>query len=545
MTTRISIVLLAAALLPCLQLQAQNINQSVEVTNDYVSRFSDFQKQGTSLQVPDSLYVFDYDFDYTVFETPYKGSYDFSPYRIQVTPMPRPYDGSRMLLRAGAGYTLHPVLDFVWQPIAEKDLSLSVFGGIGGYAGRYVRNSAALPATSGYDLSSRLGVSVLNIRPMVRLSGTLAYEGMFQGSGELDGDQNFGLHSILAQGAIASRDRAENHLKYEIGAGYRHSGDAGFLRGASGRASEDNVRVNLSAGPILQQKYSILLDAAFELNTLNQKLGTIFLSKQVAILGSFRPHVDFLLGPVHLDAGVRIDYTSSTVGEMWTLVPDVTARLAVLGAALELYAGVGGGQRISNLYEQRQLNHFACMSTAAGSVSRDRLRLRAGIEGHVDARLHYALEAGAVAANSVPLAAFRDVLSTDYSAFYGSAFASWKTERVELDGTLCYTHIRRYVAVDAWSPAPLTADLRFRYNWLQRAYAGAFLEAASQRKWLGAADMADIAGYANLGLTGEWRFDSRWSVWAEAGNLLGMAVERMPGYIEKGPYLTVGLGFKL
>ena len=44
-------------------LAAQNINQSVQVTNDYVTRFADFQKLGPSLQVPDSLYRFDYDFD--------------------------------------------------------------------------------------------------------------------------------------------------------------------------------------------------------------------------------------------------------------------------------------------------------------------------------------------------------------------------------------------------------------------------------------------------------------------------------------------------
>jgi hypothetical protein len=62
-------------------LAAQNINQSVQVTNDYVTRFADFQKQGPVLQVPDSLYRFDYDFDYSVFEYRLRtGAYEFSPY---------------------------------------------------------------------------------------------------------------------------------------------------------------------------------------------------------------------------------------------------------------------------------------------------------------------------------------------------------------------------------------------------------------------------------------------------------------------------------
>ena len=35
------------------------------------------------------------------------------------------------------------------------------------------------------------------------------------------------------------------------------------------------------------------------------------------------------------------------------------------------------------------------------------------------------------------------------------------------------------------------------------------------------------------------------TAWAQAGNLLGMAIERAPGYIEKSPYLTVGFSLKL
>ena len=85
-----------ALLALCAPLGAQNINQTVEVTNDYRTRFADFQKQGPSMTVPDSLFRFDYDFDYSVFETPYRGSYEFSPYRIELTPEARQRDGLSM-----------------------------------------------------------------------------------------------------------------------------------------------------------------------------------------------------------------------------------------------------------------------------------------------------------------------------------------------------------------------------------------------------------------------------------------------------------------
>ena len=59
-------MLLAATL----SLTAQNINQTVQVTNEYETKFEDFKRQTPELQLPDSLYRFDYDFDYSVFDSP-------------------------------------------------------------------------------------------------------------------------------------------------------------------------------------------------------------------------------------------------------------------------------------------------------------------------------------------------------------------------------------------------------------------------------------------------------------------------------------------
>ena len=150
-------------------LAAQNINQSVQVTNDYVTRFADFQKQGPVLQVPDSLYRFDYDFDYSVFETPYKGAYEFSPYRIAVTPEARLYDGNKLYLRAGAGYSFHPQFELAWQMLQEKDLAIGVFAEAGGFAGNYRRRGVE-GAFGGHDLSGRVGVGGQYLASGARLS---------------------------------------------------------------------------------------------------------------------------------------------------------------------------------------------------------------------------------------------------------------------------------------------------------------------------------------------------------------------------------------
>ena len=546
----IYLTLMAAAL--CMPLAAQNINQSVQVTNDYVTRFADFQKQGPALQLPDSLLRFDYDFDYSVFETPYRGSYEFSPYRIDVTPEARLYDGSRFFLRAGAGYTFHPQFELAWQMLQEKDFAIGVFGEAGGYAGNY-RRRGIYGTVAGHDLSGRIGVGGQYLSPSTRLSYHFGYEGIFAGENGAEPAFRSSFNSAVVSGRIQSRERPDNHFLYDIDLRYRYSGGNSLPTEEGSRSGEHNLRVAASVGPVLDSKYSILLDALFEMDALKPTTvngGRVIVSEEMfggAIstgLASLKPHVDFLLGPVLLDAGVRFDYSYFNKEKKFTVAPDVTARFALLDADLELYAGVSGGQAVQSHYAVKQINHFTRLADASATVSREKLRIRGGLQGHWGTRMQYEAEAGYVSYLGMPLAALYNVLPADYTAIYGKAGLSWKDERLELDGGLTYSYMRFSQGAGAYAPPAFTADLRGRYNWDRRIWAGAFLEAASGRKCLGTETEA-IPAFFNLGLTAEYRLDGRWSFWAEAGNLLGMAIERAPGYIEKGPYGTVGLSLRL
>ena len=75
---------------------AQGVNSTVSVTNDYRSHAADVNKQTMEMLVPDSLLHFDYKFDYSVFESPYKGAYEFSPYSIKVTPEASGYNARKL-----------------------------------------------------------------------------------------------------------------------------------------------------------------------------------------------------------------------------------------------------------------------------------------------------------------------------------------------------------------------------------------------------------------------------------------------------------------
>ena len=534
-------------------LAAQNINQSVQVTNDYITRFADFQKLGPALQVPDSLYRFDYDFDYSVFATPYKGSYEFSPYRIEVTPEARLYDGNKLYLRAGAGFALRPQFELAWQMLQEKDFTIGVFGAAGGYIGRYGRRGTDA-SFSGHDISARAGVGGQYLTPAARLSYHFGYEGIFAGMHGAEPEFSSAFNSAIVSGRVQSRERRDDRFFYDVDLCYRYSGDRSAPDGKKHLVGENNLLVTATLGPVLNSKYGILLDALFESDALRtvQSPGTenatvygeMFGGNIAALLFGVKPHLDFLLGPVRLDAGVRLDYSVADGKNRFTVAPDVKARLALLDADLELFAGVRGGQMLQSHYAIKQINHFARRTAASASISQEKLRLFGGVQGHWGSRLQYELEGGYASYAAMPLASLYGVVLVDYKEAFGQASVSWRDERLELDGVLAYAYRSLRGTSAAYAPPAFTADVRGRYNWEQRIWAGAFVEAASGRMSL-AKDGAWIAGYANVGLTGEYRIDYRWTAWAEAGNLLGMAIERAPGFIEKGPYLTVGLSLKM
>ena len=142
------------------------------------------------------------------------------------------------------------------------------------------------------------------------------------------------------------------------------------------------------------------------------------------------------------------------------------------------------------------------------------------------------------------LVALGGVNPVDFKSVYLQVRGAWHDARLDVDGGLRVGNCRLPEKANAYAPAAFTADLRGTYNWQKRIYAGAYLQASSARrsmtdKWL------DIAGYADFGLLGEYRLDRRWTVWAQAGNLFGMAIERIPGNIEKSPFLTLGFSLKL
>ena len=539
---RKTVISLAALLALTVPAAAQNINQSVQVTNDYLARFADFQKLGGAMQVPDSLLRFDYKFDYSVFDTPYRGSYEFSPYRIQATPAARLSDAGTLYLRAGAGYTLHPQLELAWRVLDEENFKIGVTADAGGYAGTYLSRGGAV--FSGHDLWGRAALDGTYLTPGTRLSYRFGYENILAGEDSAAPGFQSGFHSAVLAGRVQSRPGAGGRFIYDANLRYRYSGDHYPKSLGRDRIGENSLHAGISAGTDLDERFKVLLDAALDLDA-RREYGEMFNGTYAAFVTALTPHVQFVEGPVRLDVGLRADFGRvSGSGGRFSLAPAVTARMDVPDYGLELYAIAGGGQAVQGHYDLKQVNHFAFRADVAPYVSQEKLSLRAGVSGQWLSSLQYGLEAGFADYAAQPLLAWDGVGKVDYKALWLQGSAAWRDDRIEADGVVRASHSQAVSEAAAFLPALLTADLRGIYNWQKRIFAGAYVQASTSRRSL-SENWSDLPGYADLGLLGEYRFNARWTAWAQAGNLLGMAIERVPGYIEKSPYLTIGFSLKL
>lgn len=539
---KISILSAAVLLALTVPAGAQNINQSVQVTNDYLTRFADFQKQGGELQVPDSLLRFDYSFDYSVFETPYRGSYEFSPYRIDATPAARLSDANKLYLRAGAGYTLHPELQFAWRVLDEKNFKIGVTADAGGYAGPYRTRGGA--SFLGHDLWGRAALDGEYLTDATRWTYGFGYENILAGEDVETPSFRSGFHSAILTGRVHSRPGAGGRFSYDADVRYRYSGELYDPQSERVRVGENSVHAGLALGTDLQEGIRLHGDATVDLDA-RREYGEMFNGTYNAVVLAVTPRVEFVTGPVRLDAGLRLDFGKNTESPgRISLAPAVTARADLPDYGLELFAAATGGQAVQTHYDLKQLNHFAYRGNVVPYVSQEKLHLKAGAAGHWRSAFQYEVTTGFVDYASQPLVALGGVAAVDFKNVYLQLRGAWHDARLDVDGALRAGYCRLPEEAAAYAPAALTADVRGTYNWQKRIYAGAYLQASTARRSL--TDMwLDMAGYADFGLLGEYRLDKRWTAWGQLGNLFGMAIERVPGNIEKSPYITLGFSLKL
>lgn len=547
-------------------LAAQNLDPTVEISRAYEGKIIEAQKPVREMTVPDSVSTFRLDFDYSVFDKPYKGAYDFNPYLMNMRPTAAQYDPQTLYLKVGAGYRLRPELDFIWSPELKKGLTMNVYATHESYVGdyrkigfvQYKENAYRFDwkdkdRWKGYDLMTKAGAN-LNYG---WTAGVLRFNVNYFGLAGKNNEGTRGYDAVDVNLSLQSNKDARKNFVYSTSLYYRFGEDK-MHYGQSSYLGEHLLSLAASLGPVFKHGHRIVFDFGFEgalySSMLNSAVGKIY----------FVPRYIFNKGRFSLDAGVRLD-AGLTRNPQQFIYPDIRIGFNIIKDAMNLYTTIKGGSNM-NLYGViiNKNHHFDLASyyyPGATFLASNMVRVNAavGIKGRIASKFSYDLRGGYVCYGNalLPAVHFVDPLKLQpgiaYAA-YQKAFAAldwrWDAESFKFDGSVTYTHTWGFKRADyAFAPAAVTGNVSFEYNWMKRIYAGVDCEFSTGQKWVGLplelVNPVKIPGYVDLGISAEYAYNRKLSFWLRGGNLCCMTIQRTPLYAEGGISVTAGICLNL
>lgn len=568
---------------------AQGLTPTVSVTRDYEGKLLEVDKPSLKMDVPDSLYKFRLDFDYSVSSNPYKGSYDFHPYLQDIRPEARVETPNCFWLRAGAGYTLNPEFGMIWAPRFKGAFGMDVYAFHDSYFGKYrpVVSSDGILAPEkgskdrfkGFDSHTRAGISGRYDWDKGMMNFDVAYLGI--AAKDNFAVRNFNSLNVYAR--IGSNSDEAVYFYYDASLRYRYGGQGISAVGSSTPVmdcvSEHNFLAKATLGPVLSYWHGILVDLDARVVTYGKTLDSH------AGKMSITPKYMYRHGRWNVEAGVKVEgflrpEGASALGSAFNqrksqiVYPKVNVHFTAVEDYLDIYARAGGGGDIHPYSEVMESNHWLTPDFARGGAalldnSVERVSAALGFAGNIASRFSYDISGGyANYANGLVDRVVTDGTSVlpgfgymDYHYAFARLDYAFNSEDVEFHGSVNYRYTNIFArksgaGLDAcFEPARFAADFSLTYNWKHRIYAGVSVDGAIARRGrvLDLTDsdpatnlsVASIPGYADLGVSLEYWATKKLSVWAKGGNLLNMSIQRCPLYCENGINFTLGICLKL
>lgn len=569
----------------------QNFNPTVEVTNTYQGNASEVHKPLLGMNVPDSLLRFDLDFDYEVFEKPYQGAYSFKPYMLNMRPAKDAWRGRQLYLKAGAGYTLHPQFEFVFSPEQSGPFQMSVYASHKSYFGNYheikpelqdglYRMKKSGGKFGGYDALTSAGFDGRYNWNRTILSFGIGYYGI----AAKDSVMSRSYNAFDFNARVRSNNDSESYFLYDIGLRGRVANDGldyksfSFPDGVTvDKQNENWVLLDGLVGPVVNNSRSILV--GFEAESASYSRFYDGNIGRVALIPSYR----FKSGRWNLNLGVKLEFMfrndadTLSFGKMGggkgqIVYPDAHISFAA-GGNVALYADATGGSRLNTYSSQISENHHLNPSFLVAPVYElitplvdntvEKVNARIGVRGSAASSFQFdvnggvglygnaLMESGLFTAGGdlVPALAY-----SDYNLIYANALVGLRTGRVKIDADFRYRGVS-FPDNDAlnlgFTLPKYSGGVRASYDISSRLYAGINVEAASWRDGkcasVASEDILDVRvpGYVDLGVNCGYKFNRKWTLWLESGNLLCQTIQRTPFYAEKGPWVTAGISLNL
>ena len=575
----ISVLALASI---CAGLSAQNLNPTVSVSREYEGKLMEVSKPSVKMAVPDSLTEFNLKFDYSVFENPYKGSYDFKPYNMDMRPDSEPYSGRKFYLKAGAGWQLRPELDLVWEPSIGKRFKMDVYATHHSFIGKYNdisydgKNLGKTDATwKGYNMDTRAGVRGRADLNNADLDFNIGYIGLHT----KDFLSANGYNAADLHFSVNSDNPSMTHFYYDVALDFRYGvqglGELEELQAAPASALRTNdIDFRGTFGTVVRNHSHFLIDLGIGVSAYSALFG------ETDGVFSITPKYVFRRGIANITVGAEVALKKSSKDKFQEfelhkakgqiVYPDVHVNLAIVRNYLNFQAFATGGIDRNTYSSLKETNHFfnpyyGRSHSPLLNNTVEKFNVGGGFNGNVadrflyDVKLGYARYSNAIVdalqlvyADTELLTVLPGIDYRDYGAFYTDLRFGWESRSVSVDShfRIMTTDIDKDEA-RCFEPAFFSGDFRAMYNYRRRVYAGITADFASRRRGhtvsyntLGSqmtSHLAYIPLYVNLGVEAEYAITRKLSVWLRGDNLLNMNVQRFPCYNAGGIGVTAGI----
>ena len=565
----------------------QNLNPTVEVTNAYEGGASSIAKPAREMAVPDSVTRFNLDFDYSVFEKPFQGAYEFRPYYVQLKPTPKAATEEKFYLRAGAGFTLHPELDLVWTPVRKEKYRMSVYATHQSYFGRYHDFALGTPqdgvtpiVKSGEKMKGFLTDTKAGVDGVFHWDGGLASLDLGYRNRMADDAYHFQkMNGLEAKARVRSLPSSEPHFLYDAAVDYSLLGDADLR--------ESKFDLAGTFGPVLDADRRLLMGVNLDLARYMGDFAAGYTGRM-----ALAPRYQFNLDRWRFSLGARLSwFIYSEDFHLWDEVfdpsenhqhksgfiyPDVHVDFHLLDDRLVLQAAATGGDQFNTLSGRFFSHPFSTHGEYGHSV--ERIRAMIGARGNIASRFRFDLQGGYARWIYAPVEGMmRQILTyvdpvdvnsgslepvkvservillpalfeKGFNLVFVDLDYGWNSENVIVDGKLSYRHTN-IAESRAFAPAAFTGFIRPAYLYGDRIKGGLDVSWATAR--YATATSAEesgsvtrtfrIPGWVDLGVFAEYRFTHRFGFWAKGGNLLNQVVQRTPLHAEAGMYFTAGI----
>ena len=581
--------------------QAQSFDPTVTVTKTYEGKTIQASKPGLVMTVPDSLKYFDLQFDYSVFDNPYKGAYEFNPYLMDIRPKADTYHGSEFYMKVGVGYEIKPIFEIVWSPeFKKRNFSMNLYGNLDSFFGEYktisrvTGDDGSVDLTydkvnghwSGYDALTQVGLNGRFDGKKAVFTFNTDYEGIHT-SQHLPYSAGFDLtpisvkqhrsyNSLKAGLNLCSKDNSVRGMVYDVRADYLFSSESSgnsieYAPSHTGAIYSHEFQIGGMFTKGFNRKGGLCIEAGFDMATISG------LDKSGGIL-SVVPKYILRRSKFTLDAGVRLEapvWKHNIVSKVGQIIyPELKLRYSPFGKYFNIDLEVTGGDKLNTYGDMiRRDHHFSGLYTKSMSMplldaTNEIIGFKLALSGDFKRGFRYYVAGGYRDYRSLPHYGAFGILDTSgeflspapvmiYNSakgFFADARLGWQNESWDIGGYFGWTNMSD--GNDMTFDIPhYKASAHVRYNWRNRIFAGVtcdfvseshakLLDKSTEGQYVVSAkypEMMTMPYFVDLSLDFEYRFSRCFSVCVAGGNLANMTIQRIPVYSDPGINFTIGI----